>query len=130
MDHMIMIVELDQPYLVDVGFGEFFFIRPVPLSEEVIEDISGAYRVVIDEETGNIMTPYASRRKIKYNGRKQERGRFLWGGENGLLSKKWRLCWLGWRRGPISLLFAESTELCKLSITNGGRPLFKGDLVL
>jgi hypothetical protein len=23
-----------------------------------------------------IMTPYASRRKIKYNGRKQERGRF------------------------------------------------------
>jgi N-hydroxyarylamine O-acetyltransferase len=55
MDHMIMIVELDQPYLVDVGFGEFFFIRPVPLSEEVIEDISGAYRVVIDEETGKFM---------------------------------------------------------------------------
>jgi N-hydroxyarylamine O-acetyltransferase len=50
-----MIVELDQPYLVDVGFGEFFFIRPVPLSEEVIEDISGAYRVVIDEETGKYM---------------------------------------------------------------------------
>jgi N-hydroxyarylamine O-acetyltransferase len=55
MDHMMMIVALDQPYLVDVGFGKFFFRRPVPLSEEVIEDISGAYRVVIDEETGKFM---------------------------------------------------------------------------
>lgn len=43
-DHLALIVTLDEPYLVDVGFGNAFR-RPLPLSGEVREDISGIYRV-------------------------------------------------------------------------------------
>jgi len=43
-DHLALIVTLDEPYLVDVGFGNAFR-RPLPISGEVREDIGGAYRV-------------------------------------------------------------------------------------
>jgi len=43
--HASQIVELDQPYLVDVGFGDTARI-PLPLTGEVRKDISGNFRVV------------------------------------------------------------------------------------
>lgn len=44
-DHMIIMVTLDQEYLVDVGFGAYFFRKPIPLDGLIIQDISGSYRV-------------------------------------------------------------------------------------
>lgn len=43
-DHMVLLVQLDQKYLVDVGFGDCFR-SPVSLSGDPTEDISGKYRV-------------------------------------------------------------------------------------
>lgn len=43
--HATQIVELDQPYLVDVGFGDSVR-QPLPLTGEMREDISGVYRTV------------------------------------------------------------------------------------
>src|SRR5699024_2957468 len=43
--HAAQIVELDQSYLVDVGFGDSAR-KPIPLTGEPQEDISGIYRVV------------------------------------------------------------------------------------
>jgi len=48
--HACLIVELDQAYLVDVGFGDSTR-RPLPLNGETREDVSGIYRVVKVEET-------------------------------------------------------------------------------
>ena len=42
--HACMIVELDKPYLVDIGFGDSAR-KPLPLTGEIREDVSGAYRV-------------------------------------------------------------------------------------
>lgn len=42
--HAAQIVYLDQPYLVDVGFGDSAR-NPLPLSGEEREDVSGKYRV-------------------------------------------------------------------------------------
>lgn len=42
--HACMIVELDHLYLVDVGFGDSAR-APLPLTGEIREDVSGAYRV-------------------------------------------------------------------------------------
>lgn len=42
--HACLIVELDQPYLVDVGFGDSAR-TPLPLTGEPRQDISGTYRV-------------------------------------------------------------------------------------
>lgn len=43
-DHMALIVHLDKDYLVDVGFGDS--VRsPLPLSGEVIEDVSGTFQI-------------------------------------------------------------------------------------
>jgi len=48
--HASLIVEIDQPYLVDVGFGDS--VRgPLPLTGETKEDVSGIYRVVKVEDT-------------------------------------------------------------------------------
>lgn len=47
--HACIIVELEQLYLVDVGFGDSARI-PLPLTEEIREDTSGSYRVVTVEE--------------------------------------------------------------------------------
>ncbi|TCP31516.1 N-hydroxyarylamine O-acetyltransferase [Scopulibacillus darangshiensis] len=43
--HACLIVEIDQPYLVDVGFGDSAR-TPLPLTGETREDVSGIYRVV------------------------------------------------------------------------------------
>lgn len=47
--HAALIVELDQPYLVDVGFGDSVR-QPLPLSGEERTDVSGTYRVFETEE--------------------------------------------------------------------------------
>lgn len=52
-DHMVIIVRLEQEYLADVGFGDFFFRRPIPLTGEVVHDLSGSYRIV---RSGNRFT--------------------------------------------------------------------------
>ncbi len=43
-DHMVILVELDQTYLVDVGFGDSFR-KPISLPEDSVEDVSGRYRL-------------------------------------------------------------------------------------
>lgn len=42
--HATQIVELDQPYIVDVGFGDSTY-QPLPLTGEIKEDVSGKYRI-------------------------------------------------------------------------------------
>ena len=42
--HACLIVEMEQPYLVDVGFGDSVRV-PLPLSGEEREDVSGTYRM-------------------------------------------------------------------------------------
>jgi N-hydroxyarylamine O-acetyltransferase len=44
-DHMALLVQLDQTYLVDVGFGDSAR-RPIPLPDGIVEDVSGRYRVM------------------------------------------------------------------------------------
>ncbi|MFC3884455.1 arylamine N-acetyltransferase [Bacillus songklensis] len=42
--HATTLVHLDQPYLTDVGFGDSVR-KPIPLTGETVEDVSGVYRV-------------------------------------------------------------------------------------
>ncbi|WP_160040653.1 arylamine N-acetyltransferase family protein [Paenibacillus sp. USDA918EY] len=43
-DHMLILVRLDQDYVVDVGFGDS--VRsPLPMSGEEVSDVSGTYRI-------------------------------------------------------------------------------------
>lgn len=42
--HACLIVEMEKPYLVDVGFGDSVRV-PLPLSGEEREDVSGTYRL-------------------------------------------------------------------------------------
>lgn len=44
-DHMALLVQLDQPYLVDVGFGDSAR-QPLPLLAGEGEDVSGRYRIL------------------------------------------------------------------------------------
>lgn len=48
--HAAQIVQLDQPYLVDVGFGDSTRM-PLPLTGEPQEDVSGVYRAEKIEES-------------------------------------------------------------------------------
>lgn len=43
-DHMVLLVDLEKAYLVDVGFGDSFRI-PIALPDGISEDISGSYRL-------------------------------------------------------------------------------------
>jgi N-hydroxyarylamine O-acetyltransferase len=43
-DHMVLLVNLEKAYLVDVGFGDTFR-KPIALPDGILEDISGMYRV-------------------------------------------------------------------------------------
>jgi arylamine N-acetyltransferase len=43
-DHMVLLVNLEKAYLVDVGFGDTFR-NPIALPDGIVEDISGTYRV-------------------------------------------------------------------------------------
>lgn len=47
--HAAIIVKLDEPYLVDVGFGDSVR-QPVPLSGEERTDVSGTYRVMKNDD--------------------------------------------------------------------------------
>lgn len=44
-DHMVLLVSLNEDYIVDVGFGDSVRI-PLPLSGEVVVDVSGSYRIM------------------------------------------------------------------------------------
>jgi arylamine N-acetyltransferase len=51
LDHMAIVVEQDKQYLVDVGFGEYFLTRPIPIVDGCIHrDRSGNYRITKDAE--------------------------------------------------------------------------------
>ena len=41
---MVLLVNLDRTYLVDVGFGDSF-MKPLEMEEGTVEDSSGAYRL-------------------------------------------------------------------------------------
>lgn len=43
-DHMVLLVDLEKTYLVDVGFGDNFR-KPIALPDGKSEDISGSYRL-------------------------------------------------------------------------------------
>jgi N-hydroxyarylamine O-acetyltransferase len=43
-DHMALVVNLDIPYLVDVGFGEYFLTAPLPITGGLHQERSGWYR--------------------------------------------------------------------------------------
>lgn len=43
--HMALIVQLEQPYFVDVGFGDSAR-SPIPLTGDIHRDVSGTYRII------------------------------------------------------------------------------------
>ncbi|MED4729931.1 arylamine N-acetyltransferase [Aneurinibacillus migulanus] len=49
--HATILVHLEQPYLVDVGFGDSARV-PLPLTGEEREDVSGMYRIIPHERPG------------------------------------------------------------------------------
>jgi N-hydroxyarylamine O-acetyltransferase len=59
-DHLSLAVTLDQPYLVDVGFGDCFR-APMPLAATVHSDISGKYRLVQGEWPDELVLEHAAR---------------------------------------------------------------------
>lgn len=44
-DHMVLLVQMDKTFLVDVGFGDCFR-KPLALPDGLEEDVSGMYRIV------------------------------------------------------------------------------------
>lgn len=52
-DHMVLFVQLNQMYLVDVGFGDSFR-KPIALLNGHVEDVSGIYQVVPLNSSKNI----------------------------------------------------------------------------
>ncbi len=50
-DHMVLMVHLDNDFLVDVGFGDSFR-KPIKMPEGEVEDVSGVYKIVLSG--GNI----------------------------------------------------------------------------
>lgn len=45
-DHMALVVEMDKPYLVDLGFGEHFLTQPIPIVDGyILRDRSGVYQI-------------------------------------------------------------------------------------
>jgi N-hydroxyarylamine O-acetyltransferase len=59
-DHLSLAVTLDQPYLVDVGFGDSFR-APMPLATTVQSDVSGRYRLVQGEWPDELVLEHAAR---------------------------------------------------------------------
>ncbi|EPZ42239.1 arylamine N-acetyltransferase family protein [Alicyclobacillus acidoterrestris] len=49
-DHMVLMVHLDKDYVVDVGFGDSAR-RPLPLSGDIMTDVSGQYRITSDTDS-------------------------------------------------------------------------------
>ena len=52
-DHLILLVDINGRYLVDVGFGEMFR-EPLSLNNGRSKDVSGEYRLIRSKETQNI----------------------------------------------------------------------------
>jgi N-hydroxyarylamine O-acetyltransferase len=48
-DHMTIIVDLGESYLVDVGFGDTFR-RPIAMPDGEVEDVSGRYQIRSDKD--------------------------------------------------------------------------------
>lgn len=64
--HVGIIVTLDQPYLVDVGFGNSQ-LQPVTLDGKTFSDVSGTYRVTqIDQLTYDLQRIHDDEWKILY----------------------------------------------------------------
>ena len=59
-DHLALAVTLEQPYLVDVGYGDSFR-APMPLSTVVQSDVSGRYRLVRGEWQDELVLQHAVR---------------------------------------------------------------------
>lgn len=60
-DHLSLAVTLEQPYLVDVGFGDCFR-APMPLAKAVQSDVSGRYRLVQDESPAELVLEHAAQK--------------------------------------------------------------------
>jgi N-hydroxyarylamine O-acetyltransferase len=58
-DHMVLLVNLENTYLVDVGFGDTFR-KPIALPDGITEDISGRYRVQSYDSAPDTYTPMAT----------------------------------------------------------------------
>lgn len=61
-DHLAVLVLLETPYVVDVGFGDCCR-HPLPLTGEELEDISGRYRVISKADGEG----YALQKKMEHN---------------------------------------------------------------
>jgi N-hydroxyarylamine O-acetyltransferase len=51
-DHMVLLVHIDQTYLVDVGFGDSCR-EPIPMPDGVVEDIGARYRIQPQQPDGD-----------------------------------------------------------------------------
>lgn len=68
MSHLCLIVQLDQPYLVDVGFGDSF-TRPLSIDGQRINDGNATYAVEFDEPWFTLMEMNANVIDISPGGR-------------------------------------------------------------
>lgn len=68
MCHLCLIVELDQPYLVDVGFGDSF-IGPLPIDGQRIDDGNAIHSVVFDDPWFTLMEVNANVIEVSPSGR-------------------------------------------------------------
>jgi N-hydroxyarylamine O-acetyltransferase len=51
LDQLALLVHFDQPYLVDVGFGNSYR-EPLSLDDGMeVDNINGRYRIMADSET-------------------------------------------------------------------------------
>jgi N-hydroxyarylamine O-acetyltransferase len=48
-DHMAILVDIEDSYLVDVGFGDTFR-RPIAMPDGAVEDVSGKYQIRSDKD--------------------------------------------------------------------------------
>jgi N-hydroxyarylamine O-acetyltransferase len=48
-DHMVLMVHLNNDFLVDVGFGDSFR-KPIKMPDGEVEDISGVYKIILSGE--------------------------------------------------------------------------------
>jgi N-hydroxyarylamine O-acetyltransferase len=62
-DHMVLLVQLEKTYLVDVGFGDSFR-KPISLPKGGVEDISGKYRVKPPNSGQSVFLVQKQREKV------------------------------------------------------------------
>lgn len=72
--HAAIIVQLDQPYLVDVGFGAATPRIPIPLSGEAVNDVHGIYRIQqLDDKFFDLILKNKSGERILYRVQKDNK---------------------------------------------------------